>query len=101
MVILLIVQARRRRDHHTLDILRFNSAGLRRNGAAVAFNRAIHAIACFCNQMGRCKGMLCGRGDGLAAAPAAHKGECGMSKILTLLILLLQIIKACLDLLNR
>ncbi len=45
--------------------------------------------------------MLCGRGDGLAVAPAAHKGECGMMKILTLLILLLQIIKACLDLLNR
>jgi hypothetical protein len=33
--------------------------------------------------------------------PHTNKGEKRMEKILTLLILLLQIIKACLDLLNR
>ncbi|CAO3444306.1 hypothetical protein [Azospirillum largimobile] len=33
--------------------------------------------------------------------PPHTKGEKRMEKILTLLILLLQIIKACLDLLNR
>lgn len=44
---------------------------------------------------------LCERGGGSAATAAHNKGEKRMEKILTLLILLLQIIKACLDLLNR
>ncbi|GLR77985.1 hypothetical protein GCM10007856_06540 [Azospirillum oryzae] len=43
----------------------------------------------------------CERGGGLAATAAHNKGEKRMDKILTLLILLLPIIKACLDLLNR